>query len=172
MRRVSVFFIATVLLFSLLSVSLAQQDAIQVQAKTDAHTDVNRDMRESLWFLSGLASSSLGVAAGGAGAFLGGMLIGDVGIFPDEGPSPEACIIAGSIVCGVVTVPAAIFLYPHQPSPPLERLLGKPAAYIDAYLHAYRSKTVSLRKRWVTSGSLTANVGIGALLLRDIIVNR
>ena len=172
MFRISAFLMTTLLIFSMMPVSLAQQQSLQAQAKADAHRDVNRDMRESLWFLSGLVSSSVCCAGGGVGVFLGGLLLGDFDIFPDEGPSMGSCIIAGGILCGVLTVPAAIFIYPHKPSPPLERLLGKPPEYIEVYLQAYRSKTISLRKRWVTAGSITANLGVGVMLLLDNTANR
>ena len=172
MCRVSVFFMATLLLFSTMPISLAQQQPMQAQAKADAHRDVNHDMRESLWFLSGLVSSSVCCAGGGVGAVVGGLILGDFDIFPNEGPSVGSCIITSGILCGVLTVPTAIFIYPHKPSPPLERLLGKPPEYIEVYLQAYRSKTISLRKKWVTAGAITANLGIGAMLLLDNIANR
>ena len=173
MFRVSAFFMITLLLFSTMSVSLAeQQGTAQAQAKADAHRDVNRDMKESLWFLSGLVSSSVCCAGGGVGFFVGGLILGDFDIFPGEGPSVGSCVIASGIVCGVLTVPTAIFIYPHKPSPPLERLLGKPPEYIEVYLQAYRSKTISLRKRWVTAGSITANLGVGAMLLLNNVANR
>ena len=176
MSRIPTFFMATLLLFGTMPISLAQQQATQVQAEADAHRDVNRDMRESLWFTSGLMSSSVGCVAGGAGGFLFGLLIGGVSetnciSFISDDPL-ESCTIAGAILCGVLTVPTAIFIYPHNPSPPLERLLGKPPEYIEVYLQVYRSKTISLRKRWVTAGSITANLGVGAMLLLDNIANR
>ena len=176
MFRVSVFFITTLLLFTAMSVSFAQQNFIQTQAEADAHKDVNRDMRESLWFTSGLISSSVGCAAGGAGGFLFGLLIGGISetnciAFISDDPL-ASCTIAGAILCGVLTVPTAVFIYPHNPSPPLKRLLGKSPEYIEVYLQAYRSKTISLRKRWVTAGSITANLGVGAMLLLDNIANR
>lgn len=172
---ISVFLMAALLFFSTMPVSLAQQ-ATQTQAEADAHKDVNRDMRESLWFTSGLISSSAGCAAGGAGGFLFGLLIGGISetnciAFISDDPL-ASCTIAGAILCGVLTVPTAVFIYPHNPSPPLKRLLGKPPEYIEVYLQAYRSKTISLRKRWVTAGSITANLGVGAMLLLDNIANR
>ena len=172
MFRVSVFFMATLFLFTAVSVSSTQQNSLHAQAEADAHKDVNHDMKESLWFLSGLVGSSVCCAGGGVGAFLAGLLLGDFNIFPDEGPSMEGCIITSGIFCGVLTVPTAIFIYPHNPSPPLERLLGKSPEYIKVYLQAYRSKTISLRKRWVIAGSITANLGVGAMLLLDNIANR
>ena len=176
MSRIPAFLMATLLLFSIMPVSFAQQNSIQTQAEVDAHRDVNRDMRESFWFLSGLMSSGVGCAAGGAGGFLFGLLIGGsletncISFISDD--PLEGGTIAGAILCGVLTVPTAVFVYPHNPSPPLERLLGKPPEYIEVYLQAYRSKTISLRKRWVTAGSITANLGIGAMLLLDNITNR
>ena len=172
MSRIPAFLMATLLLFSIMPVSLAQQNSMQAQAEADAHKDVNRDMKESLWFLSGLVSSSVCCAGGGVGFFVGGLILGDFDIFPGEGPAVGSCVIASGILCGVLTVPTAIFIYPHKPSPPLERLLGKSPEYIEVYLQAYRSKTISLRKRWVTAGSITANLGIGAMLLLNNIANR
>ncbi len=176
MFRIPAFFMATLLLFGTTPVSLAQQQSLQAQAEADAHRDVNRDMRESLWFLSGLMSSGIGCAAGGTGGFLFGLLIGGISetnciSFISDDPL-ESCTIAGAILCGILTVPTAIFIYPHNPSPPLERLLGKSPEYVKVYLQAYRSKTISLRKRWVTAGSITANLGIGAMLLLDNTANR
>ena len=176
MFRISVLLMAILLIFSTMPVSLAQQQSLQAQAEADAHTDVNRDMRESLWFTSGLMGNTVGCAAGGTGGFLFGLLIGGcletncISFISDD--PLESCTITGAILCGVLTVPTAIFIYPHNPSPPLERLLGKPPEYIEVYLQAYRSKTISLRKRWVTAGSITANLGVGAMLLLDNIANR
>ena len=176
MSHIPTFFMATLLLFGTMPVSLAQQQSLQAQAEVDAHRDVNRDMRESLWFLSGLMSSGVGCAAGGTGGFLFGLLIGGISetnciSFISDDPL-GSCTIAGAILCGVLTVPTTIFIYPHNPSPPLKRLLGKPPEYVEVYLQAYRSKTISLRKRWVTAGSITANLGIGAMLLLDNTANR
>ena len=66
MSRIPAFLMATLLLFSIMPVSLAQQNSMQAQAKADAHRDVNRDMKESLLFLSGLVSSSVCCAGIGA----------------------------------------------------------------------------------------------------------
>ena len=167
MSRIPAFLMATLLLFSMIPVGFAQQNPIQAQAKADAHRDVNRDMKESLWFMSGLVGSSAGFAAGGVGACLSGLLIEDTNncIYSISEDPMVSCSLAGAIFCGALVVPAAVFIYPHNPSPPLERLLGKSPEYIEAYLHAYRSKTVSLRKRWITAGSLTSNLGMSAMLL-------
>lgn len=167
MFRISAFFMATLLLFSTMLVSLAQQhDSAQAQAKANAHRDVNRDMRESLWFLAGVVGSSAGAVTGCASGFLGGYLVGDFnGILPDDIPTIEGCGIAGILLFGILATPICVHLYPHSPRPPPERLLGKAPEYVAAYTQAYRSKAISLRKRWVTAGSITSNLGILTLLL-------
>lgn len=165
MSRIPAFFMATLLLFSTMPVSLAQQQAAQAQAKADAHKDVNHDMRESLWFLSGLVGSSAGAISGCASGILGGILIADSDILPDDMPAVESCTIGGILLFGILAVPISVHLYPHSPRPPPERLLGKTPEYVAAYTQAYRSKAISLRKRWVTAGSITSNLGILTLLL-------
>ena len=166
MFRISVLLMAILLLFSTLPVSFAQQNSIQTQAEADAHRDINRDMRESLWFLAGVVGSSVGAITGCASGILGGYLIGDFnGILPDDILTIEGCGIAGILLFGVLAVPVCVHLYPHSPTPPPKRLLGKTPEYVAAYTQAYRSKVISLRKRWVTAGSITSNLGILTLLL-------
>ena len=164
MFRVSAFLIATLLFFSTMPVSLAQQ-VMQTQAKADAHKDVNRDMRESLWFLSGLVGSSAGAYTGCLSGILAGILIEDLDILPDAVPAVDSCGIGGILLFGILAVPISVHLYPHSPRLPPERLLGKSPEYVVAYTQAYRSKAISLRKRWVTAGSITSNLGILTLLL-------
>ena len=163
MFRISAFLMATLLLFSTIPVSLAQQDAMQTQAEADAYRDVNRDMRESLWFLAGLVGSSAGAVTGCASGGLAGYLMGD--FLLDDIPTIEACGIGGVLLFGILAAPICVHLYPHSPRPPPERLLGKTPEYVAAYTQAYRSTAISLRKRWVTAGSITSNLGILTLLL-------
>ena len=167
MFRVSTFFILTLLLFSTLPVSLAQQQIMQSQAETDAHADIKHDMKESLWFTAGLVGSSAGTVTGCASGALVGLLISSethcISAISDD--PTESCSIAGAILFGVLAVPISVHLYPHSPTPPPERLLGKPPEYVAAYTHAYRVKAISLRKRWVTAGSITSNLAILTFLL-------
>ena len=165
MFRISAFLMTTLLVFSMMPVSLAQQQSLQAEAKADAHRDVNRDMRESLWFLSGLVGSSVGAVTGCLSGILGGMLIGDFNILPNDVPPVESCGLGGILLFGILAVPISVHLYPHTPRPPPERLLGKTPEYVATYTQAYRSKTISLRKRWVTAGSITSNLSILTLLL-------
>ncbi len=165
MFRISAILMTTLLIFSMMPVSFAQQQSLQAQAEADAHRDVNRDMRESLWFLSGLVGSSVGAVTGCLSGILGGMLIGDFNILPNDVPPVESCGLGGILLFGILAVPISVHLYPHTPRPPPERLLGKTPEYVDTYTQAYRSKTISLRKRWVTAGSITSNLSILTLLL-------
>ena len=52
MFRVSAFLMATLLLFSTMPVSLAQQNSVQAQAEADASADMS-DMSKAKWFLLG-----------------------------------------------------------------------------------------------------------------------
>ena len=165
MSRIPAFLMVTLLLFSTLPVSFAQQNSIQAQAEADAHKDIKRDMKESLWFTAGLIGSSVGTVTGCVSGILGGILIGDFNILPNDIPPVESCGIGGVLLFGILAVPIGVHLYPHSPRPPPERLLGKTPEYVAAYTQAYRSKAISLRKRWVTAGSITSNLGILTLLL-------
>jgi hypothetical protein len=165
MFRISAILMTTLLIFSMMPVSFAQQQSLQAEAEADAHRDVNRDMRESLWFLSGLVGSSVGAVTGCASGVLGGILMEDFNILPDDVPAVESCGLGSILLFGILAVPISVHLYPHSPRPPPERLLGKTPEYVATYTQAYRSKTISLRKRWVTAGSITSNLSILTLLL-------
>lgn len=165
MFRISAVLMTTLLIFSMMPVSFAQQQSPQAKAKADAHRDVNRDMKEILWFTAGLVGSSVGTVTGCLSGVLGGMLIGDFNILPNDVPPVESCGLGGILLFGILAVPISVHLYPHTPRPPPERLLGKTPEYVAAYTQAYRSKTISLRKRWVTAGSITSNLSILTLLL-------
>lgn len=159
MSRIATFFMAVLLLFSEVPVSFAQQNPIQAQAKADAIRDADRDMKKTWWFMFGLAGSTAGFVTG----CVGGCFIGAT-----EVDDSTYCIIPATLVLGVLAMPAAVFEYPHNPNPPPKRLLGKSAEYVKAYTQAYRAKTISLRKRLVTAGSITSNLGFLALMLHSI----
>ena len=95
--------------------------------------------------------STLGCFLGCAGGcFLGGLL--------RYSRTQENFGLAGAILLGVCAVPATVFIYPHNVTPPPERLLGKPPEYIETYTQAYKSRTTLLRKIFVTAGSVTSNL--------------
>ena len=165
MFPIRTFFIAILFLFGTIPVGLAAQQVMPAQVKADAHRDVNRDMRESLWFMSGLGGSSAGAFTGYASGVFLGCLVEEFNILPDGVSLADNCGIGGFLLFGVLAVPLCVHLYPHSPRPPSERLLGKPPEYVAAYTHAYRSKSISLRKKWVTAGSVISNLGILTLLL-------
>ena len=170
MFRISVLLMATLLLFSAMPVSLAQQSAVQAEAEADA----NSDMPKVRWFMLGAVSSTAGCILGCVGGCLVGGIL-DPGSAPDffiyspvTSQGQASCLLAGAFLLGVLAVPAAVFDYPHNPNPPPKRLLGKSAEYVEAYTQAYRAKTISLRKRLVTAGSITSNLGFLALMLNSI----
>ena len=153
MFRVSVFLMATLLLFSTMSVSLAQQDSVQAQAEADASADMS-DKSKAKWFLLGGVGSTAGCLLG----CIGGALLGGPGY--ESTNSQAYFMLAGSVLCGVCAVLIAVFRYPHNVTPPPERLLGKSPEYMEAYTQAYKSRTVLLRKIFVTAGSIVSNLGV------------
>ena len=159
MSRIPAFLMVTLLLFSTMPVSLAQQDSVQAQAEADASADMS-DMSKAKWFLLGGVGSTAGCLLGCVvGSVLGGPSY-------ESTNSQAYFMFAGSVLCGVCAVPIAVFRYPHNVTPPPERLLGKSPEYIEAYTQAYKSRTVFLRKIFVTAGSITSNLGVMTLMAR------
>ena len=163
MFRVPVLFMATLLLFSTMSVSLAQQHAVQAQAKADASADMS-SISKTEWFISGGLGSAVGCFLGCAGGYLLGKVNPGYTSAPISNTQTHFAF-AGGILLGVCAVPTAVFVYPHNVTPPPERLLGKSPAYIEAYTQAYKSRTTLLRKIFVTAGSITSNLGMMTMML-------
>ena len=159
MFRVSAFLIATLLFFSTMPVSLAQQNAVEAQAEADASVDMS-DRSKAKWFLLGGLGSTAGCLLG----CVGGSLLGAPTYSNSDTQANFAC--AGAVLLGVCAVPIAVFRYPHNVTPPPERLLGKSPEYIETYTQAYKSRTVLLRKIFVTAGSITSNLGVMTLIAR------
>jgi hypothetical protein len=159
MFRVFTFLIVILLFFSTMPVSLAQQQTPQAQAEADASADMS-DMSKAKWFLLGGVGSTAGCLLGCiSGSLLGGPTY-------ESTNSQAYFMLVGSVLCGVCAVPIAVFRYPHTVMPPPERFLGKSAEYIEAYTQAYKSRTVLLRKIFVTAGSITSNLGVMTLIAR------
>lgn len=156
MFHVFVFFMTTLLLFSMMPVSLAQQSP-QAEAEADASADMSKDK----WFMLGVIGSTAGCLLGCAG----GSFLGKT-VFSNESRNSQMnCVLAGSVLLGVCAVPIGVQIYPHNVMPPPERLLGKSPEYIEAYTHAYKSRAGLLRKIFVTAGSITSNLGIMTMLM-------
>ena len=153
MFRISVFLMAILLIFSTMPVSLAQQDSVKAQAEADASADMS-DMSKAKWFLLGGVGSTAGCLLG----CVGGSLLGRPSYA--SGNSQTNLMLAGSVLCGICAVPIAVFRYPHNVTPPSERLLGKSPKYMEAYTQAYKSRTALLRKIFVTAGSIVSNLGV------------
>ena len=155
MCRLSAFFIATLLLFSSTPIGFAQQNSVQAQAAADASADIS-DMSKVKWFLLGGIGSTAGCILG----CVGGCVLGKA-IFSNESSNSQMnCALAGSVLLGVCAVPIGVQMYPHNATPPPERLLGKPPEYIQAYTQIYKSRTVFLRRIFVTAGSIASNLGV------------
>ena len=153
---------ATLLLFSTMPVSLAQEHAVQAQAEADA----SADMSKADWFMLGVWGSTVGCFLGCAGGCLLGRLHPD---YTSGSISETQLALAGGVLLGVCAVPTAVFVYPHNITPPPERLLGKSPEYIEAYTQAYKSRTTLLRKIFVTAGSITSNLGVMTIVLTMIV---
>ena len=158
MFRVSAVLMTTLLLFSMMPVSLAQQQTAKAQAEADA----SADMSKAKWFLLGGVGST-------AGCLLGCVVGSSLGktIFSNESSNSQMnCTLAGSLLLGVCAVPIGVQIYPHNVTPPSERLLGKSPEYIEAYTQAYKSRAGLLRKIFVTAGSITSNLGVMTMIMR------
>lgn len=158
---------ATLLLFSTMPVSLAQQDAVQADAKADAKADMS-GMSETMWSLLGGLGSTAGCLLGCAGGCLLGARLdphggSDILLIPF--PSQAGCAAGLAILLGGLAVPLGVHMYPHNATPPPERLLGKSPEYIEAYTQIYKSEIASLRKTLVTKGSIAGNVGFTLAML-------
>ena len=152
MFRVATCLMTTLLFFSTMPVSLAQQNAVRAQAKADASADMSKDK----WFVLGTAGSTVGCLLG----CIGGSVLGRTAFSNESRNSQMDFALAGAVLLGVCAVPIGVQMYPHTVTPPPERLLGKSPEYIEAYTHAYASRTVLLRKIFVTTGSIASNLGV------------
>ena len=166
MFRISVLLMAILLIFGTMPVSLAQQDAVQAQAKADAKADMS-GMSETMWSLLGGLGSTAGCLLGCAGGCLLGARLDLYGGSDILLPTPEqaGCAAGFAILLGGLAVPLGVHMYPHNAMPPPERLLGKSPEYIEAYTQIYKSEIASLRKTLVTKGSIAGNVGFVLAML-------
>ena len=142
MFRISVFLMAILLIFSTMPVSLAQQDAVQAQAKADAKADMS-DGSEAMWFLLGGLGSTAGCLLGCAGGCLLGATLDPSGgsdILLIPAPSQAGCAAGIAILLGGLAVPIGVHMYPHNAMPPSERLLGKSPEYVEAYTQITRNE--------------------------------
>ena len=169
MSHISVFFMAILLLFNAMPVSFAQQNSVQADAEADANADMS-DTSKAMWVLLGGLGSTAGCLIGCVGGHAVGARLdpyggSDILFIPTA--SQAGCAAGCAILLGALAVPIGVHTYPHNATPPPERLLGKSPEYIEVYTQIYKSKTASLRKTLVTKGSIAGNLGfvVGILLL-------
>ena len=123
MCRVSVFFMATLLLFSAVPTGFAQQNTVRAQAEADASADMSGESKVD-WFWLGGVGSTMGCFLGcAAGSLLSRVNPGYTSDFLSD--TRLSFAFAGATLLGVCAVPTAVFVYPHNPTPSPERLLGK-----------------------------------------------
>ena len=142
-------------------------DAVRLAAEAASEQDARRDINKLLWFGAGAGVCCIGGAIGGlTGAFVGNLIappadtgLGSLAPLLDFGDGAAVGCIVGSVAG--VSIPFN-WIYNYQTDPLPERLLGKSPQYVEFYTDTYRSKTRSLRGRWVAAG-----VGgvVGGLLL-------
>ena len=171
MFRISIFLMVTLLIFSATPVSFAQQGSVQAQAEADANADADSDMSDlskTMWFMLGGLGSTAGCLLGCVGGCALGARLdphGGVHSFLIPTPSQASCAAAGAILLGAFPMLLGVDLYPHNATPPPERLLGKSPEYIEVYTQIYKSKVASLRKSLVTKGSIAGNLSFVLAML-------
>ena len=146
MLKFLTFFIALLLLFNMSFAVLAQirpaeiteetVDAVKT-AKADANADVNKPLYCGL-----------------------GCLLTAI-------PFVSTLVVDGSGTPSAVIGPPAVILgtYFYQPSPPPERLLGKPPTYINTYTSHYKSERGKTQALWTSAGCLTGGLIVGTFVL-------
>ena len=163
MFRLSAFLMVILLLFSTTPISFAQQNSVQAQAEADANSDMSDGAKAMLFLLGGLGSTAGCLIGCVGGCLLGTRIDGGADLL--FSPSEVGCAVASAILLGAFAMPLGVDLYPHNVTPPPERLLGKSPEYVEAYTQIYTSKITSLRKRLVIAGSITGNVGVALATL-------
>ena len=163
MFGISAFLMVILLLFSTIPVSFAQLDTVQAQAEADANSDMSDGAKAMLFLLGGLGSTAGCLIGCVGGCILGTRLDGGSDLL--FSPSEVGCAVASAILLGAFAMPLGVDLYPHNVTPPPERLLGKSPEYVEAYTQIYTSKITSLRKRLVIAGSIAGNVGVALATL-------
>lgn len=163
MSRISTFLMATLLILSTTLVSFAQLDTVQAQAEADANSDMSDTAKAMLFMLGGLGSTAGCLIGCVGGCMLGTQMDGGADVLFSD--SEVGCAVASAILLGAFAMPLGVDLYPHNVTPPPERLLGKSPEYIEAYTQIYTPKITSLRKRLVIAGSIASNVGFALATL-------
>ena len=147
------------------SVILAQQNAVEVQAKRDAEADMNNINNRLSW--AGVGGASLLLTAGcvvglGVGLenhqFFSGLsndaeILATIGVFG-----------AGTCAAGAAGAGTLYFLTHHYPlTPPPERLIGKTPEYVNAYTDTYKKRTQQLRLGHAVGGMVLLIIAGGLL---------
>ena len=155
----------TVLMFNMPSVTLAQQNPVQAEAITTAEQDAINDVNKLLWFVAGLAASSVGGPVG----CLAGCAVGSIIQPPPSSDFLIFTISDAQLVGGVVGFAAGalgplLWIRAYEPNLPPNRFIGKSPEYIDFYTDAYKKKAKSLRTKSAVGGWAVGCIGGFALV--------
>ena len=138
-------------------------DAIHIQAKSDAESDVSHDANALADFGAGVSVPFTAVSCGYMTAYLA-VLIVDISQHTSSNPSVSYGYCPGiSALVGSAAVSSLLIAHFSRPlNPPPERLIGKSPEYVKFYVDAYRSKMRSYRIRHVAAGSIVSCASITA----------
>ncbi len=149
------------LIFSHPFVILAQQNAVEIQAKRDAETDANTDVNSLIWTGVGFTTPFLACL----GCLGGARLAADAtGTGSGSGISDTCGVFfwGGGIGLMFGSSMSMIPLYYYPISPPAVRLLGKTPEYVQIYTGNYATNT---KRNRFKAASVGAGIGAGTLLL-------
>ena len=132
-------------------------DAIHIQAKADAESDVKRDFNALTYFGVGVSVPFATGVCCLTGFCLNGWSI--------EGGDPYL----GATVVGAAVFGVLIGYQIRSLNPPPERLIGKSPKYIMLYADAYRAEIGWYRMRSIAAGSI---LGSTAAIIMFAIVRR
>ena len=116
------------LIFSQPFIVLAQQDSVEIQAKTDAKRDAETDVNKLFWTGAGLV-------------YLCGCLCLTLDNILSGGSSPSS------------SLKDPIDFMPITPRP--KRLIGKSPEYVGFYTKSYKMEVKELRAKWALIGAGT-----------------
>lgn len=158
----------------LLAVSAETENNELVQsAKADAQRDAKKDINSKYWVAGGYCVSV------GSSLLLSTILFSQyyrvdtdtcLGAMSFKGkPVPELIEREGYICLGAsLIIPLGYYIKAtlFTPTPPANRLLGKPPAYVNSYISTYTRETRKLKTRSAIVGSVIGcSSGAGAALL-------
>ena len=134
-----------------MSVAEADGDTMILEAEAAAEQDVSK----FAWFSVGMFGTPVSSAVGTIIGFAIGGAVAPQSASGFFGYGPSEAQLTGAFV-GMLAGAAIPFIltYNHNPSPPVDRLVGKSPEYIERYTEAYRKKARRIRTQSAVAGCL------------------